>query len=64
MIFLILKNFYQITLLVIKEYEKIIYENRKNSEKKTNKRKQLIESFEEGKLVKDIPHMEMIYEVN
>ena len=51
-------------LLVIKEYEKIIYENRKNSEKKNNKRKEIIESFEGGKLVRDIPHMEMVYEVN
>jgi len=58
-----LVNFAEENYDIIKEYEKLMYENKMINERKHNKRKETIESFEETKLVKEISHMELVYEL-
>ena len=39
-------------------------ENQMNQDSKVNKRKETIETFERGKFIKGLPHMDKIYQVN
>lgn len=49
---------------VISKYELSVIENKMLQESKSNKRKETIETFENGKFIKNMPHLDKIYNVS